>query len=61
MTAAAGEVRVTLTLAEADRLYASAASYETTVSRVEGVGEATAEVAQSALTKLAEAIAEATS
>ena len=51
------DVLVRLTQIEAERLYASAALYEVNVQRMEGLGEAQAEVAQSALTKLARGIA----
>lgn len=53
------EVVVKLTYAEAERLYASAALYETRVHRIVGVAE-TDLLAHSALTKLAAALADVT-
>lgn len=50
------EITIVLTRAEAERLYASAAMYETKVHRIEGIGEAATELGQAALTKLATAI-----
>jgi predicted DNA-binding protein (UPF0251 family) len=52
------EVTVTFTEEEAMRLFASASFYETTVSRMDVVGDYSATVAMSALDKLATALAE---